>query len=55
MIILRLSVINFLKNGVRKVILVLNKELFLLNEQDVSLIKVKYTKYLFYSRCIKPC
>lgn len=45
MVMLLLSVINFLKDGVRKVML--NKELFLLNEQDVNLIKIKHTKYLF--------
>jgi len=33
MVILRLSVINFLKDGVRKVLLVLNKELFLLTSR----------------------
>jgi hypothetical protein len=53
MVVLLLPVINFLKDGVRKVML--NKKLFLLNEQDVNLIKLKYTKYLFYNRCFKPC
>lgn len=47
MVILRLSVINFLKDGVKKVML--NKELFLLKEQDVNLIIVKCTKYLFFT------
>ena len=51
--ILRLSVINFLKEGVRKGML--HKNLFFLNEQDVNLIKRKYTKYLFHNRCFKPC
>lgn len=51
--ILLLSVINFLKYGVRKVML--NKKFVFLNEQDVNLIKLNYTKYLFYNRCFKPC
>jgi hypothetical protein len=53
MVILRLSVINFIKDGVRKVML--NREWFLLNEQDVNFIKVEYTKYLIYSSYIKSC
>jgi hypothetical protein len=40
-------------DDVRKVML--NKKLFLLKEQDVNLVKVNYTKYLSYSRCIEPC